>query len=630
MAVPATNEIAEIYKSPTIVDEKRVAIELDYNYFNGAFAEEFSGAALDTTKWYSFCPSWGHITVGGGSLRLSVTGNAISPPWVQVKPNLAFPVRRDTDWYMVTRARFPVVTGFGSWMCVVGHSYRDVQAIWALKADGAGGTPGDTNRVRVHMPYAGIASPLNSVIWSTAGAPASYRQYRLDYDASAQTYTARIDQNDDVVDPTDASDPGWETKVTIPVAGRYADTIVIGNSVAIQGWLGTWTEPEVNYVRVYGTAEPIVDPQWAAPFTYDGTRWSYLPNVIGGRVSTDIDNTVDAAEVTLANMGLNEDMTADWQQYTDFRFWNRRAFIEMRAGDGCGHWAPWEVRGDMVCAEKQVRLETGGRCTLTLPMRDRYRALADDMLVSGCYSDAGATIPGVGMNMTVAEIIEDLYGDKCGLAAAAYNVAATPHNTPRDYNVFRQSCQQAVKTLCGQAALAVWALRTNAQIQVQEWPWTCAPTYRMSSAAELLSVEWTESAFDVTSGEQLSFSNTNSGGVMFELQWPPQREPFYGRVDEDDAVVAQVSADTDNRELGALMWWAKNRKIGSVSVTALAQYWADIGDQIEIVDGRFLGIRGDYILDGIDISWNGNETGLCTFRFIDPHFDTFLRKGLRG
>ncbi len=611
MTIPSFAQ-AEIYKAKTIISEVRAAIELDHPVFSGAFSDDFAGATLDTDKWFQFVPSWGAVTVGGGTVTLSVTDPAggIAPPWIQSRHNLAFPVSRDTDWTFNLRCQFPAVTGFGVFIRICGRSFRDAEAIWALKCNTADG-------LTVHCPD---GFSVDSVIWSTPGG-APYRRYRVFYDASAQTYTCSIDQDDDGV---------YETVVVVPVAGRYADCIVIGNSTAIQGHLGAWTSVQVDSVSVTGTAETVQDPQWAAPFTYDGTRFSYLPGHTGGRVSIDVDNIVDAAELTLANRGLNEDLSEDWQLYTNTRFWNRRCIIEARAGDGAGNWAPWEILIDGLCAEKQVRINDG-ICTLTVPMRDRWRARADDMEILGCYSDAPDAIPGVGMNMTVAQIIEDIYQAKCGLAAAAMSILATPNNTPRTYNIFRQSAQQAVKTMCDQAALCLYARRSDAQIQVAEWYWgTGAPRYTLSTAEELQTVEWTESAFDVTSGEELSFENTNLGGIAFQCQWPPHREPFYGRVNHGNAVVCQAAADHDARPINALAWWARNRKLGSVVVTMPAQFWLDINDEVWISDDRFLGLRDNYICDGIDISWGGesNQPAQVTARFIDPHPDVFLRKNL--
>lgn len=610
MAIPSFDE-ALIYKSPTIVSEVKVAVELDYPVFSGNFSDDFAGAALDTDKWFSWLPSWGDITVAGGTVTLSVPGadGGIAPPWIQSRHNLAFPIRRDTDWQFDIRCRFPVMTGFGVFVRICGMSFRDAEAVWALKANTADG-------IEVHAPD-GFA--VDDVIWSTVGAGGDWRRYRVNYDASAQVYICSFDQDDDGV---------YETVVNVPVAGRYAEAIVIGNSTAIQGTLGNWTSLEVASVSVTGTAEAVVDPEWAAPFSYDGTRFSYLPTLLGGRVSIDKDNMIDAAEVSLANRGLNEEADEDWQMYTAMRFWNRRALIEMRAGDGNGLWAPWEIHFDAKCAEKIVTIEEGN-CTLSIPMRDRNRAAADDMLIIGCYSDAGVAIPGVGMNMTVAEIAEDVLQEKCGIPAADMSVVATPNNTPRTYNIFRQSGLQAVRTLCEQAALALYQDRETAQIIIAEWDWgTGSPRYQMSTGQEIQFIEWTESAFDVISGQQLSFESTNLGGIVFQCTWPPHRQPYYGRVDQDTAIVCQASADHDARPVNALMWWAKNRRLGSIEITTLAQFWIDHNDEILITDDRFMGIRDTFIIDGWEIDWQGEETARVRIRLINPHPDEFLRDNL--
>jgi hypothetical protein len=605
-----TFEEAEIYKSRTIQSQVRAAVELDHPVYSGNFSDDFAGAAVDTTLWFQNIPDWGEITVGGGAVSLAVTGvdGGISPPWMQTRHNLAFPLRRDTDWQFDMRCRFPVVTGFGVFVRICGTSFRDAEAVWGLKCNEADG-------LGVYCPDGFTADNL---IWSTVnGAP--WRRYRVNYDASAQLYICGIDQDDDGV---------YETVVNVPVAGRYADAIVLGNSTAIQGNLGAWTQLDVDSVSVTGTAEAIVDPYWAAPFTYDGTRFSYLPLVLSGRVSCDKDNIVDAAELVLGNRGLTEDADEDWQLYTASRFWNRRAIIEARAGDGNGGWTNWAVIFDGRCAEKQLTIENG-TCTLSLPIRDRYRAIADDMEIIACYSDAVDPIPGVVMNLTVAEIIRNLYGVKCGLPGAAYSVVNTPVNTPRNYNIFRQTGQQAVKQICDEAALACYQIPGTAQIIVAEWDWgNDVAEYSISTDEEIMSLQWTESAFDVITAEQLSFENTNGGGIMFQCQWPPHLQPWYGPLEHATSIVSQTAADHDDRPVNALTWWARNRKLGSVTVMAHAQFWVSHNDEVRVRDDRFLGLDDNFIIDGWEHSWEGESVAQTTIRLINPHPDEFLRENL--
>lgn len=607
-----TFEEAQIYKSRTIQHEVRAAVELDYPVFSGSFSDTFPSDILDTDKWFSFVPSWGTVTVVGSTLTLAVTGNAISPPYIQSRHNLAFPLRRDTDWTFETRLRFPTVEGFGVFLRVCGRSFRDAEAILAIKNNTASG-------LEVHMPD-GFFS--DGVHWAP-GADTSWNRYLLEYDASAGTYTLSIDADDDGV---------FEVGPFVTtVDGRYADAIVIGNSTAIQGTLGAWTVIEVDYVDVTGTAEAVEDPDWAAPFAYDGTRMSYLPTLKSGRVSIDKQNMVDGAEIVLDNFGLADDASPDPQMYTWMRFLNRRAIIEARAGDGNGAWAPWEVLFDGRCAEKQVTLDEGGNCSLSVPMRDRWRSQADDIEVLAAYSDAGVAIDGVSMNMDVAGIIEDLYQVKCGLGAAAMNVTPTPNNTPRNYNVFRQSAQSAVASLAEQAALAVYQDRSNAQVQVQEWAWgSDSPGYYMSTAEEVRFLRWSESTFDVTSAEQISFENTKLGGVLFAATWPPHSEPWYGRRQHSDSVVCQTSSDHDARPISALRWWARNRNLGSIEITASAQFWVEHDLEIGIKDDRFLGFgRGEtFILDGWEHSWDEGGACMTRIRLINPHPDRFLRQNL--
>src|SRR5690606_26954539 len=217
-------------------------------------------------------PSWGTVTVSGGTVTLGTSEEAISPPWLQSKHNLAFPFSRDTDWTFETRLRFPTVTGFGVFLRVCGRSFRDAEALLAVKASQADG-------IVVNVPD-GFAA--EHTVWSSVGG-ADWRRVRLAYSAQAQTYTVAVDQDDDGT---------YETVETVAVAGRYADTIVIGNSTAIQGNLGAWTQIEVDYVTVQGTAEQVIIPDWAAPFTYDGERFAWLPTVRSWRISIDKRNQV--------------------------------------------------------------------------------------------------------------------------------------------------------------------------------------------------------------------------------------------------------------------------------------------------------------------------------------------------
>ncbi len=620
-----TDAEAEVYKARTIQSQVRVAVELDYPVFAddgyglGTFFDDFDGSEVDADQWFQWCPSWGTVTVAGSTVTLGVSENGIAPPWLQSRHNLAFPLRRDTDWHFATRLRFPYMTGYGVFMRICGRSMRDAEAIWAVKADTANG-------ITCHCPDGFTA---DNIVWSTAGAGTDWRNFAVWYDASAQAYTVGIDQNNDVVDMEDQADPGWDVLTVVPVAGRYADSIVIGNSTAIQGTLGDWTQIEVAYVGVSGTAESVEDPEWAAPFTHDGTRFSYLPTVKSGRLHVDKDNLVDAAEVELDNFWLDAEGGQFPQAYMHMRFLNRRALIEARAGDGNGKWTSWQVLFDGLCTEKQVTLREGGQCVLSLPMRDRRRAVADDMEVMGCYSDLDEEIPGVGMNMTVAQIIEDVYQQKCGLPAAAMNVVATPDNTPRNYNVFRQSAQQAVKTLAEHAALAVWQRISDARIEVQEWAWgDDTPGYSLSTAEEIKLLEWTESAFDVTSAEQLAFENTNLTNGGFTTIWPPHREPYYGRQVHSNAVVCQSSDDHDARPVAALAWWARNRKLGSVFITAPAQLWVEHDLEIRVRDDRLLGLDDTYIVDGWEHTWDDRGQIATRIRAINPHPDEFLRQNL--
>lgn len=611
MGYPSFDE-ALVYKSRILETQIRVLLELDYPVFSGTFHEDFNGAGLpDSTKWFIVNPSWGLCTQVAGALQLGTSSDGIAPSWIQSRHNQAFPLRRDTDWTFIVRAAANPITGFGSFIRLCGRSFRDAEAVVAIKANTADG-------LEVHAPD---GYSVDNVVWAN-GADSTVNRYRVRYDASAQNYIIDIDANDD---GTFEVGP-----FTVAVNGRYVDALVLGNSTAIQGSLGAWTQWNIDFVDVQGVAETVEDPEWAAPFEYDGTRFCYLPTHIGGQTNVDKRNQIDGAEIALDNFGLREDMTEMRQLYTATRFLNRRAVIEGRAGDGNGRWAPWEVMFDGLCAEKQVSLEAGGRCSLIVPLRDRWRATADDMMINGAYSDAGAAIPGVGMNMTVAEIMEDIYQVRCGLPAASHNIVATPNNTPRNYNVFRESGQQAVATLAEHAALAIYQRISDARIEIQEWPWgSDAPGYEMSTAEEIRFVRWAQSAFQVSSARQFAFENTNLG-AGFHHTWPPAREPFYGRLEYADAVACQDATDHDARPVTALAWWASNRDLGSIEVIAPGQFWADHNLEVRLKLDKFLGLGSEqnWMIDGINHQWAGREPCMTTIRLVNLHPDRWLRENL--
>jgi hypothetical protein len=591
---------AEIYKAPTITSQVRVAVELDRPVFSGAFSDHFPGATLDTALWFQDKPSWGNVVVAGSTVTLSVTGSAIRPPWLQSRHNLAFPLRHDTDWTLTTRVRYPNVTGYGVFLRVCGH-HRDRDFIWGLSWNTADGGGCDLMATNV---FTGRA---NNNQW---------RRYRLTYDASAQTYTLEIDEDDNGV---------YETTVVEAVDGCYAEAVVIGNSTAIQGAMGAWTQIEVDYVTVTGTAETIEDPDWAAPFTYDGTRMTYLPVMLGGRVDCDVDNQVDVGEITLDNFWLTRDLEPRPRLYTDFRFWNRRILVEARAGDGNGRWTNWQVLMDGLAAEKRVSLQSGV-CTIVVPFRDRWRAVADDSQVLAAYSDATTDIDGVGMHFTVQQIVQDLLTTRAGLLAAAMNVVATALYVPRNYNVFRMSVLAAVKQLCQEAALAVYQRRADARIEVQEWAWgTDAPAYWLSTGDEVDSVEWTESAFDATAQEQLAIENTNMAGGGFTNIWPPHRQPFYGVVEHASSVASQTDSGLTRKH-----WWQRNRKLGSVTVGMKAQLWLEYFLEVGLSDDRFVGFGRDqsWIVDGWSHAWDEAGQITSTARLINTHPERFLAENM--
>jgi hypothetical protein len=152
----------------------------------------------------------------------------------------------------------------------------------------------------------------------------------------------------------------------------------------------------------------------------------------------------------------------------------------------------------------------------------------------------------------------------------------------------------------------------------------------MSTGEEIRLINWTESAFDATGAENLTIGNTELGAGGFTTKWPPSTEPYYGRQVHSDAVVLQTSVQHDARPVAALLWWQRNRKLGSIEVTALAQFWVEHNLEVGIKDDRFLGFGRNecWIVDGWEHSWSGDEAVVTRIRLINAHPDRFLRQGL--
>lgn len=264
-----TFEEARLYKAPFKMFDIRISIRLDYPLFDGHFRDDFDGTVLDSAKWDKKVPSWGVLTVSGGTALCGVAGPAISPAWFSSKPNITFPKDQNTNWTMEARVKFPNIYGNGVFFRVCSLEARD--AVLAVKCNLADGLT--------------VEGPDQQTTHWSNGVDYGWHTYKLTFTANTKMYEVFVD---------------GVSEGTYSAVGYRADYIVVGNSVARQGLVGDWTEIEVDYVDVTGTAETMEIPNWAGPMYlydyigYDNELWAYLPLWERGRIDIHKKNTADA------------------------------------------------------------------------------------------------------------------------------------------------------------------------------------------------------------------------------------------------------------------------------------------------------------------------------------------------
>ncbi len=621
MAIPTypTLEEMEIYKSPVKQFEVKAAVRLDHPIFTSPFHDHFDGTALNTALWDLKKPTWGVCTVAGSTVTLGTSTIAICPPWMTSKPNLAFPKDTRTSWQLDARLCFPTVTGFGVFFRVC--SLWNHEAIFAVKCA--------TGGIQVKMPDRDVTE--EGVLWDTPGH--GWIRVRLVYDAHARTYIAYIDTNDDGTFE--------EGPFTISAVNFQADYIAVGNTTARQGFIGNWTEIEVDYVTVTGVSETYELPDWAGPqylydaVGYENELWSFLPSVLKGSIDIALRNDTDGLTLDLLNFMHGYDRNDPmWQVYTNFSFLNRPIKVLSRVNNGY-KWTRWRQIYIGSCDEKNIELRSNGDCVLTVAARDLYRKQLAMVHLVQAYAKYDTDIEGLVRNKVVSEIITDIAVERCGLPDRAIDVICTPANMPQTFNVSRESGADAIQRLLEETALC-WYVdhEQSGQILVRDYPWgTDTPGYRMSTAEEIESVQWREGAGDIVGILELNVENSEFEAGGFSTNHPHAPVPFFGHGEYRSTLTAQNAQSLYSRPLHKLLWQIANRGAGSLRVTMQCQDWPQLTQEVSIRDDKYLGIKeshGPWIVDGVGFDWEGTKRFETTLELANQHPDRILRRSLQG
>ncbi len=608
MAAPTGVE-REIYKSPVKKAETRIFVQIDEPTFISPFFEDFLGTGLDATRWDYRTYSWGIVSLSGSVLTVGVNGSAISVPYVASKPRVVFPRSTANDFTLELRMRFESLAGHGNFVMVgsLETSYRPLQ-ISGNTADG------------VQVSLEGLAGCLTSM-----GTITSWFRVRLVYDASANTHTLYVDDNDDGVYALIGSGSA---------SNRHPDQIVIGNSVAIQGADAPWSKINVDYIQVTGTSEPQILPDWVgSEYNYDmlgyqDELWAQLPTLLQWQSQHHKRNSTDALTIDLANFAYRGDGVAvDWGRlYSTFNFCGREVRIDTRIGDGIGRWTSWKRVFNGIVDEQAMALSENGDTVLQLRCRDTFRRrAAEHTILVRAYGDDTPPITGVIENKTAAQIIEDVLQNEVGLGPSQFYVEpCAACLKPKTLNVVNRLSSDMVGDLINQLVYCWYPRVSDGKLMIQDYFWgTGHADYNLSTREEVQAINWSITAWKHVAGVVLSIDNSEFQNGGFSTRYPISSLPFDGDTISMSTQIAPTSGCLATRPIQYLAWRLANRDLGAVDVTMECQDWLEQDLEIAVVDDRYLGLDDDriWIVDGWDYTFSASGFSCVAHLIIERTAD---------
>lgn len=613
MPVPTADEAA-IYKSPFKQFQVKTLIRLDQVVFESPVRDDFNGSELDSTKWHSFSPSWGLLSVGGGEVSFGTSSPGISESFFVSKPNVWFPKSIDHDWTLQLRVK---VTGFNSHgtFITIGslQKFRGLMRIGANLAEG------------LYLEMPATTSPH----FVDYGLDTSYKTYRLVYTASTQMYEVFVDEE---------GGGGFISQGTLSAVNYRADYIVFGNAAVRQGGVADWTTMTVDYIQMTGTTEAFEVPEWAGPeYLYDDLQyqqelWAELPSVIRGRIDISKDSESDTLDLDLINLTYLDKGDPLIRVYTNFNFMNRFIKVLSRVNNGIS-WTPWRQIFLGSCDEKQTEQRDTGEVVLTVRARDWIHKRLAETRVIRAYSDYGLVVEGMVMNLYVHEIIQDIAQNVCGLPYSAIDVPATPNNRPRTWNVAGTPAATAIRELLDGMGFVQWVNHETGQVIMRPSPDIVSGDidYWLKTDEEVELVNWNQSTLDHTAQVEVGIANTTFQNGGFSEAYPITPIPFYGRIEFVDSVVAQSNADLNAENTPHRIWWNLIRDLGSVVVHASCQDWLEHNLEIGLLDNTYLGLNADdgpWFIEGWMHEWEGTQTFSQEITLLNQHPDRVVRESL--
>jgi len=581
----------EVYKSPVRSAETRILVQLDEPVFTSPFFDDFLGSSLNGYLWDTRNYSWGNVTVSGSVLTVGVYGSSISTPYVSSKPKLAFPSSREFGWTLTMRLSFPTLASHGNFVMV-----------------GSLDTPWRVLSVEANS-VSGVAIRLEGVtpaVVSNLGAFTGWFRVQVTYDPIANTHTLWVDDNDD----------GAYTPIgTCSAVGRHPDSIVIGNSVAIQGGLADWTKINVDWVRVDGMSETVELPEWAGPMYiydaigYEDELWATLPQVEGWRSSHHKKNATDALTVDLAELGMRGDYPAQtWGDlYADYNWSGRQIRVETRVCDGFGRWTSWKRDFTGMIDEVTVSQSPIGERVLQLRARDvMRRQVAEHTILARAYGDDSPPITGVIEGMTAAQMIEDILLHEIGLAPSQFAVdPCAGCLKPKTYNIANRSADSVLGDLIDQLVYAWYPRKSDGKLIVTDLFWgTGVADHAVSLREEVESADRASTAWRHVAGVVFSIDNSEFLDGGFSTRYPITSLPFYG---DTINVSSQICPDDSCLRLGRplhyLAWKAANRDLGSIDIRMECQDWLEQDMELAVQGLAGIAPSRPWIVDGWDYTF---------------------------